>query len=55
MCDFFDNLDWEDFAFWAGYIETQIEGEQEKKYDNEPLSPEEMLKTGNEIFDNDEE
>ena len=27
MCDIFD--DWEDFAFWGGYIETQVEGEKE--------------------------
>ena len=29
MCDWFDNWDAEDFAFWGGFIETQIEGEKE--------------------------
>ena len=50
MGNFFDDFDAEDFAFWGGFIETQLEGEKEVKSD-EPLSFEDMLKTGNEIFD----
>ena len=51
MGNFFDDFDAEDFAFWAGFIETQIEGEKEEKEQDEPVSFEDMLKTGNEIFD----
>lgn len=29
MCNFFDDFDAEDFANLAGFIETQLEGEQE--------------------------
>ena len=28
MCNFFDDFDAEDFAFWGGFILTQLEGEQ---------------------------
>jgi hypothetical protein len=45
MGNFFDDWDSTDFAFWAGYIETQIEGEKEEKIDNEQLSPEQMLES----------
>ena len=51
MGDFFDDFSAEDFAFWAGFIETQLEGEKAEKEPDEPLSFEDMLKTGNEIFD----
>ena len=51
MGDFFDDWDATDYAFWAGYIETQLEGEKAEKEPDEPLSFEDMLKTGNEIFD----
>ena len=49
MGNFFDDWDSTDFAFWAGYIETQLEGEKEEKIDNEPLTRDEMLETP---FDN---
>jgi len=45
MGNFFDDFDAEDFAFWGGFIETQLEGEKEEKIDNEPLTPDEMLET----------
>ena len=51
MGNFFDDFDAEDFAFWGGFIETQLEGEKEEKQLDDPLSFEDMLKTGNEIFD----
>ena len=54
MGNFFDDFDAEDFAFWGGFIQTQLEGEKEEKQPDEPLSFEDMLKTGNEIFDNKE-
>lgn len=54
MCDFSDDFDAMDFAFWAGFIETQIEGEKEEKQADEPLTFEEMLKIENEIFDDEE-
>lgn len=39
MCDFFDDdFDALDFAFIAGYVETQIEGEKEQEQDEEPLN-----------------
>ena len=53
MGNFFDDFDTEDFAFWGGFIETQLKGEKEVKQSDEPLSFEELLKTGNEIFDED--
>jgi len=48
MGNFFDDFDIQDFAFWGGFIETQLEGEKEEKQPDEPLSFEKMLKTGNE-------
>ena len=48
MGDFFDDFDVEEFAFWGGFIETQLEGEKEGKSrlpDNEPESFDEMLRT----------
>ena len=45
MGNFFDDWDSTDFAFWAGYIETQLQGEKEEKIDNEQLTPDEMLET----------
>jgi hypothetical protein len=51
MGNFFDDFGAEDYAFWGGFIETQLEGEKEEKQPDEPLSFEDMLKTGNEIFD----
>ena len=55
MGNFFDDFDVEDFAFWGGFIKTQLEGEKEQEQPDEPLSFEDMLKTGNEIFDEDNE
>ena len=55
MCDFFDDFDAESFAFWGGFIETQLEGEKEEKIDNEPLTPDEMLETPFDYLDIDEE
>jgi hypothetical protein len=51
MGNFFDDFGAEDYAFWGGFIETQLEGEKEEKQPDEPLSFEDMLKTGNEMFD----
>lgn len=51
MCNFFDDWDAEDYAFWAGYIETQIEGEKVRKQEFKPLSYEDSLKTGDDVFD----
>ena len=51
MGNFFDDWDSTDFAFWAGYIETQLEGEKEEKIDNEPLTPDEMLETNFDYLD----
>ena len=45
MGNFFDDWDSTDFAFWAGYIETQLQGEKEEKIDNEQLTPDEMLES----------
>jgi hypothetical protein len=45
MGNFFDDWDSTDFAFWAGFIQTQLEGEKEEKIDNEQLSPDELLET----------
>jgi hypothetical protein len=55
MGNFFDDFDAEDFAFWGGFIETQLEGEKEEKIDNEPLTPDEMLETPFDYLDVDEE
>ena len=58
MCengDFFDDWGWEDFAFWGGFIETQLEGEKERKIDNEQLSPDELLETPFDYLDIDDE
>ena len=41
MCDLFDDWDAEDFAFWGGFIETQLEGEQEEK--PEEASPDDVF------------
>ena len=49
MGNFFDDFSAQDFAFWGGFIETQLEGEKKEKIDNEPLTPEQMLETP---FDN---
>ena len=48
MGNFFDDFDAEDFAFWAGFIETQLEGEQEEKIENEPedITPDHLEKEG---------
>jgi hypothetical protein len=54
MCNFFDDFDAEDFAFWAGFIESQVEGEKEEKINNEPMSIEEMLKTPLDELDGDD-
>ena len=43
MGDFWDDFDVEDFAFWGGFIQTQLEGEKEEKIDNESLTPDELL------------
>ena len=51
MCDWFDNFTAEDFAFWGGFIETQIEGEKDEVQEDEPLSYKDSLKTGDEVFD----
>ena len=51
MCDWFDNFTAEDFAFWGGFIETQIEGEKDEKQEDGPLSYKDSLKTGDEVFD----
>ena len=51
MCDWFEGWDIEDFAFWGGYIETQIEGEKDRKQEFEPLSYEDTLKTGDDVLD----
>ena len=51
MGNFFDDFDVEDFAFWGGFIETQLEGEKEQEQPEEPLSFEDILKIGNVIFD----
>jgi hypothetical protein len=51
MGNFFDDFDAEDFAFWGGFIETQLEGEKEEKIDNEQLSPDEMLETSFDYLD----
>jgi hypothetical protein len=45
MGNFFDDWDSTDFAFWAGFIQTQLEGEKEEKIDNEQLSLDELLET----------
>ena len=55
MGDFWDDFDAEDFAFWAGFIETQLKGEKEEKIDNEQLSPEQMLETNFDYLDIDNE
>jgi len=55
MRNFFDDFSAEDFAFWAGYIETQLEGEKEEKIDNEPLTPDQMLETPFDYLDIDDE
>ena len=51
MCDWFDNFSTEDFAFWGGFIETQIEGEKDEVQEDEPLSYKDSLKTGDDVFD----
>ncbi len=51
MCDIFDDWDVEDFAFGEGFIETQIEGEKDEKQEFKPLSYEDTLKTGDDVFD----
>ena len=55
MGNFFDDFDTKDFAFWAGYIETQLEAEKEEKIDNEPLTPDEMLESPLDDLDNDDD
>ena len=55
MCDFFDDFSAEDFAFWGGFIETQLEGEKEEKIDNRQLTPDELLETPFDYLDLDEE
>ena len=52
MCLFDDELGIEDWAFIGGFIETQIEGEKNRKQEfDEPLSYEDSLKTGDDVFD----
>ena len=47
MCD--DDFDVEDVAFGFGFVETQLEGEQEEKDPGVP-SPEDLLKEDNPIL-----
>lgn len=49
MCDF-DDIDIEDIAFWGGFVETQIEGEQEEIEPKDP-SPEDTLEIDNDFFE----
>jgi hypothetical protein len=55
MCDWGN---WDDVAY-AGLlgemIADEMEGEAKANKENEPLTPDEMLKTGNEIFDADDD
>ena len=55
MENFFDDWDATDYAFWAGYIETQLEGEKEEKQPDEPLTPEQMLESPFDYLDIDDE
>jgi hypothetical protein len=55
MGNFFDDFDAEDFAFWGGFIQTQLEGEKKEKIDNEQLSPEQMLETNFDYLNIDDE
>ena len=56
MGDIFDNgIDAEDLGIILGIAEEIGEEEKAKKISNEPLTPEEMLKTGNDIFDQEDE
>ena len=55
MGNFFDDFDAEAFAFWGGFIQTQLEGEKEEKQPDEPLTPEQMLETPFDYLDLDEE
>ena len=52
MCgEFFDDdgIDLEDAAFWGGFAWTQVEGEKEERYTNDP-KPEDTLKIDNDIL-----
>ena len=52
MCDFDDDgIGAEEMGIILG-ITDEIEEEANTKLSEEPLTPEEMLKTGNDIFDN---
>ena len=50
---FDDGIDATEMALILGITE-EIEEELNTKLSEEPLTPEEILKTGNEIFDNEE-
>ena len=51
---FDDGINAEEMGIILGITDEIEEEEAAKKISNEPLTPEEMLKTGNEIFDNEE-
>ena len=51
MCLFDDEFGIEDWAFIGGFIETQIEGEKDRKQEFKQLSFEDSLKTGDDVFD----
>ena len=54
MC--FDNrIDAEELALILGITEEIKEEYRSQQVSNDPLTPKEMLKTGNEIFDADDE
>ena len=54
MC-FDDGIDAEELALILGIAEEIGEEYRSQQISNDPLTPEEMLKTGNEIFDADED
>ena len=52
---FDDGIGAEEMGVILGVTEEIEEEEAAKKISNDPLTPEEMLKTGNDIFDQDDE
>jgi hypothetical protein len=52
MCDNFDDdgIDIEDAAFWGGFVQTQVEGEEPEQDHGDP-SPEDTLATDLDYLD----
>jgi hypothetical protein len=53
MCDFDDDIDIEDAAFWGGFVQTQAESEENEQDPGDP-SPEDTLKTDLDYLDEEE-